>query len=493
MTDETTPAEPVDPYAPVEPVEPAPAPQPAVMPPAPLALGPTISSGSRVVVMVSRGPSPTPPIAYVTVPQVVGMAQGDALARLQEAGLPSQVFNDYNDKLPRGEVIGQLPAQGASVPSGAESVLMVSSGRAAAPTIATALPNVIGLAESDAVSRIQAAGLSPQLVREYSPNIPDGVVIAQLPNSASLVEMPKKRSLLWLWIVLAVLVVVALGVGGYLYLNRTGVVPSVVGLSQADASAALKAAGFKIETIEMTQSIKASEVGKVVGQKPAANTESKMSAGVVISVSGGQKLLEVPTITGKTQAEAESVLKKAGLTGSVTKGYSLTVAKGVVISQAPEAGQKVPSETSVGMVVSEGAQNVTVPGLSGQSQSAATTSLKSLGLSPQVVSNYDQSTSKGQVAEQFPAAGTAVPPGTIVGLVVSLGSATSTPTVTVPSVVGKTSSQAETALKAVGLKPVAVQWSGTGEPPNAVVGQVPDSTALVSKGASVLIFVSNGK
>ncbi|MEI7813994.1 MAG: PASTA domain-containing protein [Coriobacteriia bacterium] len=154
MTDETTPAEPVDPYAPVEPVEPAPAPQPAVMPPAPLALGPTISSGSRVVVMVSRGPSPTPPIAYVTVPQVVGMAQGDALARLQEAGLPSQVFNDYNDKLPRGEVIGQLPAQGASVPSGAESVLMVSSGRAAAPTIATALPNVIGLAESDAVSRI---------------------------------------------------------------------------------------------------------------------------------------------------------------------------------------------------------------------------------------------------------------------------------------------------------------------------------------------------
>ncbi|MEI7560526.1 MAG: PASTA domain-containing protein [Actinomycetes bacterium] len=434
-----------------------------------------------------------PPSAFVTVPEVVGMAQGDALARLQEAGLPSQVFNDYSERLPRGEVMGQLPAQGGSVPAGAESVLMVSSGPAAAPTLATALPNVIGLAESDAVSMMQAAGLSPQLVREYSSNIPDGIVIAQLPNSASLIEMPKKRSLLWLWILLAVLVVAALGVGAYLYLNRTGVVPAVVGLSQTEATTAIEAAGFKIESIEMTQSIKASDVGKVMSQTPAANTEAKMTKGMAISVSGGQKLLAVPTVTGKTQSEAESALKTAGLKATVTKGFSSTVVKGVVISQAPEAGQKVPSETSVGIVVSEGAQNVTVPGLSGQSQSAAMTTLKSLGLGNQTVSNFSQTVAKGQVADQFPAAGTAVPPGTIVGLVVSNGSSTTTATVSVPSVVGKTLTQAETAIKDLGLKPVAVQWSGTGSPPNEVVGQVPESSALVSKGASVLIFVSNGK
>ncbi len=70
------------------------------------------------------------------------------------------------------------------------------------------------------------------------------MVIAQLPSSASLIEMPKKRSLLWLWILLAVLVVAALGVGAYLYLNRTGIVPAVVGLTQADATAAINAAGF---------------------------------------------------------------------------------------------------------------------------------------------------------------------------------------------------------------------------------------------------------
>ena len=112
----------------------APAPEPELAP-MPASLGPTIPSGSRVVVMVSRGPAPVPPTSYVPVPQVEGLAQGEALAKLQEAGLPSQVFNDYHEKLPRGEVTGQLPIAGASVPSGSESVLLVSSGPAAAPAV----------------------------------------------------------------------------------------------------------------------------------------------------------------------------------------------------------------------------------------------------------------------------------------------------------------------------------------------------------------------
>ena len=166
--------------------------------------------------------------------------------------------------------------------------------------------------------------------------------------------------------------------------------------------------------------------------------------------------MDVPTVVGKTQSDAEKALKDVGLTASVTKGFSSTVVKGVVISQAPSAGQKVPIETSVGIVVSEGAQNVSVPGLSGQSQSQATTTLKSLGLGTQVVTNYNTSgVSKGQVADQFPAAGTSVPPGTIVGLVVSGGpipSGNSTATVSVSSVVGKTSSSAETTTQERGAQ-----------------------------------------
>ena len=161
----------------------------------------------------------------------------------------------------------------------------------------------------------------------------------------------------------------------------------------------------------MTQTLKASEVGKVVKQAPEANSEAKMADGIVLWVSGGQKLLDVPTVTGKTQADAEKALKDAGLTATVSQGFSNTVVKGVVISQAPKPGQKVPSETSVGIVVSEGIQNINVVGVVGQTQANAVSSLKAQGLSVQVITDYAPSVAKGKVADQFPSAGTAVLPG----------------------------------------------------------------------------------
>ena len=371
------------------------------------------------------------------------MAQGDALGQAAGVGAPvAGLQRLQRPSCPAARSWGSCPTQGMSVPAGSESVLMVSSGPAAAPAVATSLPNVVGLPESDAVFRLQAAGLSPQLVREYSPNVPDGVVIAQLPNTSSLIEMPKKRSL-----------ALALdrarrargrGSGGRRlplpepHRRRSGRGRSDAGRRDHLASRQRDSRSGRWST---TQTLKASEVGKVVSQTPDANTEAKMSVGIDIVVSGGQKLLDVPTVTGKTQSDAEKALKDVGLTASVTKGFSSTVVKGVVISQAPSAGQKVPVETSVGIVVSEGAQNVSVPGLSGQSQSQATTTLKSLGLGTQVVTNYSTSgVAKGQVADQFPSAGTSVPPGTIVGLVVSGGpipSGNSTATVSVSSVVGQ--------------------------------------------------------
>lgn len=546
MTDETTPGEPLDPGTPMEPEAPIPSaeleappsagqidvPEVAAVPevpstvvepdagvtavlPEPLAaapvagepvpvvaspvqpasagLGPAVPSGSRVVVMVSRGPAPAPSATFVTVPEVLGQPQGDALARFQEVGLPTQVFNDYHPQLARGVVAGQLPPQGMTVPAGSEAVLLVSTGPPAAPAIPTHLPNVVGLPEADAVSLLQAAGLSPQIVREYSVGYAPGVAIAQLPNPASMISIPTKRSLTWLWIILALLVVIAIGVGGFLYLNRTGVVPTLTGLSQADAVAAIDAAGFRLGSIATTQTLKASDVGKVVGQAPAANSEARMIDGIDIVVSGGQKLLDVPTVTGKTQSEAEKALADAGLKSSLSRAFSTTVVKGVVISQAPEAGQRVPADTSIGIVVSEGAQNITVPSVTNQSQSQATTTLRSLGLGLQVVTNRDPTIDEGKVAYQFPPAGNTVPPATIIGMVVSLGSSDTTASISIPTVVGRTSSQAQTDLEAKKLKMVAVQWTGTGRPANEVVGQIPDSGVRLFEDESVIVFVSNGR
>ncbi len=453
---------------------------------------PTVPSGSRVIVVLSRGPAPSVPPAVVIAPSVMGLSQGEALGKLQETGLSAQVFNDYHDTLPRGQVMGQLPHPNMSVPMGSEAVLLVSSGPAAAPTAPVMLPNVVGLHESDAISKLQASGLSPQIVREYSPTVPLGVVLDQLPSSTSLAEMPKKkRSLLWLWILLVVLVLAALGAAGYLWYNRTGTVPNVVGLSQADATNAITSAGFKLGAVGTTQTISAAEVGKVVTQTPAPNGDVRLNTPIDVVVSGGQKLIDVPNVVGKTQAEAEQALKDAGFTSQVSLAYSNDVAKGSVISQAPAAGQKVPAETSIGLTVSQGVQNVTVPGVTGQTKSEAEGTLKAAGLGVQSVDNPSSTVPKGQVVIQYPVSGTSVVPGTIVGIVVSTGPKSSSVTsVTVPAVVGKTTSEAQTAIKNVGLASVTIQFAGTSAPAGEVIGQIPSSGAIVPKGSSVMIFVA---
>ncbi len=120
---------------------------------------PLVPSGSRVVVVVSAGPHPSPPTAFVVTPPVVGKDQGKALAELQEVGLQAQVFNDYSDSLKRGDVIGQLPSAGASTPAGSEAVLIVSSGKAPAPTAAAVLPEVVGKTEPGGGLRAAAGWL----------------------------------------------------------------------------------------------------------------------------------------------------------------------------------------------------------------------------------------------------------------------------------------------------------------------------------------------
>jgi hypothetical protein len=70
---------------------------------------------------------------------------------LQQVGLSAQVFNDYSDSVKRGVVVGQLPAAGASAPSGAEAILIVSSGPSPAPpTTTVVLPDVVGKTEQEA-------------------------------------------------------------------------------------------------------------------------------------------------------------------------------------------------------------------------------------------------------------------------------------------------------------------------------------------------------
>src|SRR5919201_527598 len=111
--------------------------------------------------------------ARIAVPNVVGLKQATALARIRAAGLTAELRTGRS-KLPRGVVFAQQPTAGNQVPRRATVVVSVSN------LGTVAVPNVTGLKSQPAVLRLRAAGLLAHLTTVRSP-LPLGKVIRQKP------------------------------------------------------------------------------------------------------------------------------------------------------------------------------------------------------------------------------------------------------------------------------------------------------------------------
>lgn len=456
---------------------------------------PPIAAGSRVIVVVSSGPFLTAPRSFIKMPLVTGMNQGKALSALQDAGLQANVFNDYSADQRRGVVIGQLPPAEASVPAGSEAVVLVSSGEAPSEPKLVPLPDVVGHSEADAVSMLQSAGLSPQVVREYSTSVPVGTVISQLPNRASLAgAAPPRKSgwLLWAGIALAVLLVV-LGAFWLFGRSQSVVVPDVVGMAQADAVDALEEAGLSATTVEAPDGTKGDE-GEVVSQDPAAGIEISKGDAVSITVIGAAKLVEVPDVVGQNQSDATRVLEAAGFTVATQREDSISVDKGLVIRQSPAAGDEAEPNSDVQIVISSGApeQNVKIPDVVGMTSKDAQKALEDAGLDVVVAESSSDDVDEGYVISQIPDGGDSVAPGTSVGILVSTGKPEASGEVKVPDVVGMTLADAQQVISDAGLKAVPVPSSDSDRPANEVVAQTPEPDTEVEEGGSVVLFYSTG-
>lgn len=112
------------------------------------------------------------------VPDIAAQSLGAALDALSAAGLRGRVIEERYDPAPAGTVLSQFPlAGGNGLAIGASVDLIVSRGPA--PQI---VPNVVTLIQSQANTRLAAAGFSTGTVtREFSTTIPRGEVISQTP------------------------------------------------------------------------------------------------------------------------------------------------------------------------------------------------------------------------------------------------------------------------------------------------------------------------
>ncbi|HEY7605540.1 MAG TPA: transglycosylase domain-containing protein [Actinomycetes bacterium] len=125
-------------------------------------------------------------------------------------------------------------------------------------------------------------------------------------------------------------------------------VPSVVGLSQGDAEARLRAAGFAVIVHHVAS---AQPKGRVVRQAPAPGTRLAQGRNVVIAVSAGVKGGDaiVPGVVGLQVNVARALLSASGLSSGLS--YSGNGRPGRVSAQSPSAGARLPRGSYVTLIV----------------------------------------------------------------------------------------------------------------------------------------------
>lgn len=128
-----------------------------------------------------------------------------------------------------------------------------------------------------------------------------------------------------------------------------------------------------------------SPAGTVLAQEPAAGrslmiTDNGMD--VTLSVSTGYILNEVPNVVNLDYREATLLLENAGFVVEVTNVTSASVAKDLVLSSSPTAGEKISAGSTVYLNVSGGVQinYVKMPNLIGLSEDAAIMKLQNANL-----------------------------------------------------------------------------------------------------------------
>ncbi len=273
------------------------------------------------------------------------------------------------------------------------------------------VPNVTGETEQAASARLRAAGLGSSPSLASSATVADGRVISQSPVAGSRAEKGSRVS-----------IVVSSGPG-------SSALPSVEGLTTAQAIARLRAAGFKPAREEEPSSTVAK--GKLIGTEPPAGTELQVGSPVTVLVSSGQARVKVPDLSGDSRNGAEAALSAVGLTvGAVTQQVSAGAAAGSVLAQSPKAGSSVETGSKVNLTVAKASHEVAVPKVVGQSETQASAALGGAGFTPRAVNApVSEQSQVGVVLKQSPTAGTTARKGSTVTLTVGvLETPTTTPT-----------------------------------------------------------------
>ncbi len=298
------------------------------------------------------------------------------------------------------------------------------------------VPDVTGRTEALATRALRAQGLTPAAAPVPSTEVGAGLVISESPAAGTLVQRGARVGL-----------VVSTGPG-------TAGVPEVKGLTSAQAERKLTQAGFK--PTAQSRSSTTVPAGTVIATEPSQGVAVVAGSPVTVFVSSGPPQVDVPEVTGQSEAEARATLRAAGLhAGAVTKLQAPGQAPGTVLSQSPAVGVPVHSGEAVNLVVAKAPQEVTVPRVVGKKKERAEGELIGAGFAAKSITRTVSSEAEvGLVLQQSPAGGGKAKSGATVTITVGvLGQQTTPSTTTTTAPAPSTVTTPPSAAPAAGAAP----------------------------------------
>ncbi len=243
----------------------------------------------------------------------------------------------------------------------------------------------------------------------------------------------KKGSKLNKWVIWALVVVIlaSASVFGLVYFFKVYTevpivkVPNLVEKEFSEAEDIAAQQGLDLEKSEEAVFHNDIKEGYIVTQEPKPGERIKQTRNVVVTVSKGPKIVELPDFNNRPLREAEVILDNLGLSlQEVSYEYSEQYRENYIISQSPEPGSETEINTQVKLVVSKGPKPimVTMPSLLGIDKERAFNLIKRNGLKVGKL-NYGKSTryEEGLIMNQQYEAGENVPENSTVDLGISTG------------------------------------------------------------------------
>lgn len=257
----------------------------------------------------------------LVMPGVVGMAEEEAIALLDEKGIDYEIERDFSDSIEEGKVMEQSVVKGTEISQNQKVTLIISKGQENVD-----VPDVVGKTLEEARALLLAAGFKVDEDDEYDEEVEEDTIISQTPKGNT---KAAKGSV--------VTIVVSKGEE-----IKVAVVPSLKKKTVSEAEAALSEVNLKLGNVKQEWDDKIEE-GKVIAQSIASGTEVKEGTAVDITISKGKKPTEAPKIS-----------YTASFSGSISNSsYAFAEGETVRVTVTLRVGEA--SYTLVDDVFSEGA------------------------------------------------------------------------------------------------------------------------------------------